>query len=199
MFHMHVWESHKHTFRYILLSCCCCCRRISFSLYSFPPPALVDLSGCAIISSIIPRLGFSQPYLLRGNQNCSVDWSNRTRHTKLSCDSLSGRGLFEHLNVAEGWRGDAHAKRCSVDVTVWPCSWRMISFEMHLYLSKVGHLVTWPCCLIFPILFSALWDLGGTLESQLKVTGNDPSQCTTLKYVSNTELWRSFSFSAWVM
>lgn len=123
--------------------------RVSLFIVILPSSGLCGSVWMGCKSSASYHLSVKSAISFRGNQNCSIDWSNRTSHTKLLCHSCSGWGLFEHLNVAEGWKGEAQTKRSAEDVTVWPCCWRTISFEMQLYLATTGHLVAWPCCLIF--------------------------------------------------
>lgn len=52
------------------------------------------------------------------------------------------------------------------NVTVWPCSWHLISFEISS--CKKNHLVTWLCCLIFQILFSAVRGFWGNFKKPIK-------------------------------
>lgn len=60
-----------------------------FLFIMFLPSSSCCRSVWMVNSSILSRLGFSQPCHLRGNQNCTVDWSNRTGHRKLLCDCLN--------------------------------------------------------------------------------------------------------------
>ncbi len=173
-----------------MLLCCCGCRN-SFSLCYSPLPVIVNLSGCGVISSIPSRLGFSQPYHLRGNQNCSVDWSNRTSHTKLLCDSLSGWGLFEHLNVAEDWKGEAHTKHWGCDCLTLQLTYDFF-WNAHLLVQRgpSGYLALLSN--LSNIVFATF---GGTLGRQLKLTGNVPSQRTAPKYLPAQWLKHQLCFS----
>lgn len=102
---------------------------------------LICLDVLQFFFCLVPMSGLSQPYLLRGDQNCSMDWYNGTSGTPSFCHFLSVRRAVGTYDGGWGHKRQGSNKHWTEEVTVWPwCCWRMISFEM-LAIWLLGHAV----------------------------------------------------------